>query len=261
LSGFRAFHAEVVRLRDEVLRQPWIAGAGGGGGGSTGASGATTEASGAGRDRVFGIQAELDGVLQRLEAAARTAGGSRGGSRMRDAGYFMAALADEIFLTLSWDGNEAWSQHLLEGRLYASHAAGETVFARAEQILSGGEDREMAAVILCALALGFEGQFRGRGAAGERAIRDLKARLLSFIHRGSPGAGGAAGDGLFPQVYQHTLETQPVVRLPRVASWTLLVVALIVVQLLVSHWVWVNISASIRQVTDGLVWLQGGPSL
>jgi type VI secretion system protein ImpK len=179
---------------------------------------------------------------------------------MRDAGYFMAALADEIFLTLPWDGKEAWSQHLLEGRLYESHAAGETVFARAEQVLGGGEDRETAAVILCALALGFEGQFRGRGAAGERAIRDLKGRLLSFIHRGGLG-GSQGGDGLFPQVYQHTLETQPVVRLPRVASWTLLVVFLIALQLVISHWVWVDLSASIREVTQGLVWLQDGPQL
>lgn len=250
LAAFRTFHAEVVRLREGVERQPWM-------GGSESGSGPDGTSGPSARDRVLGIQAELDAVLKRLEAGARAASGSRGGQQMREAGYFMVALADEVFLTLAWDGKDAWNQLLLEGRLYGSHAAGETVFSRAEQILAAGQDREMAAVVLCALALGFEGQHRGRGEPGMRAIRDLKGRLLRFTQRDGPPTE-TSEDGLFPQVYRYTIETQPLTRLPRVASWTLVIGLLVGLQLLISHWVWVDLSASIRQVTEGLVWLQGG---
>jgi type VI secretion system protein ImpK len=250
LSGFRSFHSEVMRLREGVEKLPWI-----------GKDPAEQEGRGAApTDRVLSMQAELLALIQQLEVQARASGGVRAGMRMREAGYFMAALADEIFLTLSWDGREGWSQHLLEGRLYQSHSAGETVFTRAEQILAVGEDRELASVILCALALGFEGQYRGRGEPGLKILDDFKTRLLSFISGG--GSVGSTGtDRLFPQAYQHTLETEPRTRLPRVATWVLIVLTLVGVQLLISHWVWVDLSATIREVTQEMEWLQGDISL
>jgi hypothetical protein len=63
--------------------------------------------------------------MQALEAGRR--GGEYGVLYYKEAQYVMAALADEIFLTLDWTGRDTWRSDLLETRLFGTYDAGEKV--------------------------------------------------------------------------------------------------------------------------------------
>lgn len=81
-----------------------------------------------------------------------------------DARYLKAALADEVLLNTQWIGRDSWTTHLLEAALFRTSVAGEQVFERIEQLLSNREPslRPIASLYLSALALGFQGKYRGR---------------------------------------------------------------------------------------------------
>ncbi len=243
LSSFREFYAELLALRDEVEGDPWSASAGA----------LPDEVAAARKARLAAIQGKLSATLQRLEVEARRIGGERAGRRISQAGYVMAALADEHFLNLDWEGRDLWAQNLLESRLYGTHMAGEQVFERAEALLRERDDREMAAIYLLALSLGFEGEHRGRGASGAEALRDLKGRLLAFVSPG--GSEMESTSELFPQSYLHTLAGEPQTRLPRVATWSLILLGVMGVYLLISHLVWMNVSGAVREIADAIDWL------
>lgn len=245
LSSFRRFYALLVEVVEEVEADPWGASA----------RSLPAEVAGARQERVTSIQGRLRALLQEMEAEARRVGGDREGRRFSDAAYVMAALADEAFLALDWEGRQLWSQSLLETRLFGTHVAGERVFDRAEALLRERDDREMAAVLLLALSLGFEGRHRGRGEDGHAAIRELKSRLLAFTASGGvePGSDGR----LFPQAYAHTLAGKGEVQLPRVMRWSLVLAAVLLVYLVVSHALWVDASAEVRDVAERIGGMRG----
>jgi type VI secretion system protein ImpK len=241
LSSFRTFYALLIELQEAVEADPWAASA----------RSLPEEVSGARQARVTEIQGRLRDLIQRMETEARQAGGEREGRRFSDAAYVMAALADESFLALDWEGRQIWAQSLLESRLFGTHVAGERVFERAETLLRDRDDREMATVMLLALSLGFEGQHRGRGSEGHAAVQDLKARLLAF----TSGGGGPVSDAphLFPQAYAHTLQGKGEVHLPRVTRWSLVLAAVLVAYLLGSHVLWLDASSSIRTLAEEIL--------
>ena len=61
--------------------------------------------------------------------------GPLGAEFHREAVYVMAALTDEMFLHLDWEGVDFWLGHLFEARFFHSNLAGEQFFLRIEQLL------------------------------------------------------------------------------------------------------------------------------
>ena len=100
-----------------------------------------------------------------------------------DARYLKAALADEILLNTQWVGREQWTAHLLESALFRTNIAGDLVFRRIEQILSDREPsrRDMARLYLFALALGFQGKYRGAGQVDR--LRSFREELFQFVYQ------------------------------------------------------------------------------
>lgn len=129
----------------------------------------------------------------------------------------MAAVADEAFLLeLDWPGREAWLAILLEARLFRTRDAGSFVFDVADRLVRAGTrgalERDVAAVLLFALRLGFQGRLRGTEAQAE--LQAYRARLSRLAHEGTPGDGHA-----FPQAYAYCIRAADDARLAPLRPW------------------------------------------
>ncbi|HEX7242631.1 MAG TPA: DotU family type IV/VI secretion system protein [Longimicrobiaceae bacterium] len=237
LAAFREFYGEVIALRDRVLSDPWA--------GALRAQGDDER-----RERGIAAAQELCGRLvalaERQGREARRLGLEGGAGTYREAQYVMAALADEVFLGLDWEGREAWGAGPLESRLFGSYFAGEMFFRRVDDLLRDQQevDREIAAVYLMALSLGFQGRYRGTARIGE--LERYRRELFPFVFGRQPTLH-EGGRTLFPQASAHTLEDPARLRLPPVAPWVAAVAAMVLVYLLVAHGLWLDATRGLAE--------------
>ncbi len=202
------------------------------------------------RDMADPIRRHLISVLEGQVPESRRRGGEYGVGYYRDAQYAMAALADEIFLTLDWPGREAWRGRLLEYELFGSYTAGETLFERVDRLLKDRDpaDGELAAVYLLSLALGFRGKFRDADDGGQ--IEYYRRQLFGFLYQGRPDLD-REDRRLFSEAYAHTLTRDEGERLPYIRRWLWLMLGIVLVFLLASVVVWEVFTADLgREVAD-----------
>lgn len=183
--------------------------------------------------------------LQTLES-------KRDGSRFElesiaDARYLKAALADEVLLNTHWIGRDSWTDHLLEASLFRTSIAGERVFERIEEVLSQREPsrRDIAKLYLFALALGFQGKFRGMGESARFA--GYREELFQFVYQRQPELT-VRDRVLTPQAYGSTLSHIAARKLPTLSRWTVVFLLSLVALLAISEMLWVWQSWPVRQV-------------
>jgi type VI secretion system protein ImpK len=162
----------------------------------------------------------------------------------RDGEYVMATLADELFiLEIPWPGAKHWHRYLLEQRLYGSDCSGQEFFTRLEVLLQDKSQdlllKDLAAVYLFAIRMGFAGTHRGR--TRYRELEKYQRALLSFIGRERNSLP------LFGQSYAHTVNEVAALRLAPVAPWKKGAVLVFLVYILASYWVW---SSSVRMLVE-----------
>ncbi|HET7321044.1 MAG TPA: DotU family type IV/VI secretion system protein, partial [Longimicrobiaceae bacterium] len=189
-------------------------------------------------------------LLQKQAAEAGMRRGERGAAMYREAQYVMAALADEIFLHLEWEGREAWASNLLETRIFGTHLAGERIFQRIEQLLADRDaaHREIEVVYLLALSLGFEGRYRG---VGRDELERLRTGLYELVFPRQPSL--IRGERrLFPQTYMHTLDRSDPIRMPATARWVVALVAVITLYVAAAHGVWLHVTHDLRQMNASI---------
>ncbi len=164
-----------------------------------------------------------------------------------DARYLKAVLADEILLNTSWAGRERWSAHLLESTLFRTNVAGDLVFGRIEQLLSDREPsrRNVARLYLFALAMGFQGRFRGADA--EARLRSYREELYEFVYQRRADLGGR--DRVLAQAaYANTLSHVAPRKLPTVSRWAVIFLLSLASLLAVSEILWLWQSWPVRGV-------------
>jgi type VI secretion system protein ImpK len=239
LTQFREFYREVARLKrtveyaapvsaaEEMIFSSFAASAGGGG--STSALSAISEPGPA----VTGVWQQLLSLLERQSLEAGQ-GGAFAFEVYREAQYVMAALADEVFLHLDWEGKSSWP--LIESRLFHTHMAGEEVFTRIDRLLQRRDPfyLDLAAVYFMALSLGFQGRYRG---GEDQRPLEYRRQLFRMIYRRDPNLFTAAGP-LFPQTYRNTLDKSEVKRLPAQWVWLWLVPLVLVMWIGISQYTW-----------------------
>ncbi|WP_266171055.1 DotU family type IV/VI secretion system protein [Dyella subtropica] len=123
----------------------------------------------------------------------------------RRARYAMVALADEIFiLNQPWPAAEYWPEYLLEYAVAGTRIAGRKFFDYVQAQLDCRErttlDADLAAVLLLALQLGFQGMYRGK--EGQAALRSYRAKLYPLA---SGRKLGGDEPRMFAQAYEHTV--------------------------------------------------------
>lgn len=235
---FREFYADVVRLKRAVLADPWGIGA---------RKEAAGEAEALEGTAVRSVSQRLLELLERQARAAGRRGGEPGAAFYREAQYVMAALADEVFLNMDWAGKAAWESNLLETRLFGSHMAGELFFGRLDALLTDRDAvyRDVAAVYLMALCLGFQGKYRGTSRLDE--LDGYRKRLFAFVFKRQPSL--LKGERrLFPQAYDHTARETSAPRLPHTGRWMVALAAVSLVYLLVSHGLWRDVTLPLREI-------------
>lgn len=185
--------------------------------------------------------------MQALEAGRR--GGEYGVLYYKEAQYVMAALADEVFLTLDWPGRDAWRSDLLETRLFGSYDAGEKFYRRLETLLKTGDriQSEIAVVYLMALTLGFRGRYGG--GRHEDRILEYRRRLYYYIYRKRPDLADPS-HRLSDQAYRHTSTVATSRMLPSPARWIWLLALVFVLYLFASHFVFQETLAPLIDALD-----------
>jgi len=189
------------------------------------------------------VRTRLLAILKTQDAeVARLAGGSAPPT-YREAHYLMAALADDVFLRLSWDGAASWMWRPLELELYGTRCAGRLVFERIDRLMAAADpDRELAAIYLIALSLGFEGQFAGR--SDRTRLQQYHRQLRELI----AGERDTLDRPLVPDCYAHTmvLGRGPLLQDVRAWGWAAAIVA--AVWLIGSTLAWRHVSAPVAAV-------------
>jgi type VI secretion system protein ImpK len=167
-----------------------------------------------------------------------------------DARYLKAVLADEILLNTEWTGRDRWTAYLLESTLFRTNVAGDLVFRKIEQLLSDREPsrRSVARLYLFALAMGFQGKFRGTEAAPQ--LRSYREELYEFIYQRRADLGGR-DRVLADAAYANTLSHVAPRKLPTVSRWTVVFVLAFVSMLAISELLWLWQSWPVRQALHG----------
>jgi len=232
MACFADFYAEVARIRQAVAKGRLAAFLADGKAVSFGSANAIAAA----------VAERLASLLQQQAKQIRQGGNEAEIKAYRQAQFVMAALADEVLLLeLEWSGNAAWSDELLERRLFGTSSAGRDFFQLLDRLLQlRGRSRlltELGSVYLLALQLGFKGRYRSR--AGEGVIARYRARLLRFIGWGDQGGDD---DLMFPHAYQHVISDRVGVRLAPLSRWLTIIGAVLLVYLLASSIIWLVVT-------------------
>jgi type VI secretion system protein ImpK len=197
-------------------------------------------------ERVTSIWNRTLTMLEQQMVEATRMAGPAGAEFHRQALYVMAALADETFVHLDWEGRDYWLNHLLEWRIFRSHSAGDLFFRGIEDLLKREDDSavEVASVYLMALALGFRGKYWSQ--ERQPLLDSYRARLFAFIARRDPELAQPV-QRLFPQAYRNTIQTSAPLKLvtPRPWLWALGIVFL--VWIVAAHLLWWNLTGPMSQ--------------
>jgi len=217
IDKFQQFYGEVLKLQARVAAGAWIF------------NGTESVTESAAKESPSAVWRRLVSILERQSLDAGLEGGDFAVEIYRRAQYAMAALADEVFLTLEWAGRDAWREHLLEAKFFATHRAGEEMFERIEDLLRDKDSlyAELGRVYLMVLALGFQGKYRGRP-EGEEALQNYRKRLFRFVFNRDPVAVHG-NERVAPQAYSSTLDAARSTELPYLRPWIWAIVLAFVV--------------------------------
>jgi type VI secretion system protein ImpK len=130
--------------------------------------------------------------------------------------FAMVSLADELLIIdLDWPGKAHWHEVLLEEQLFQTCSAGEMFFDEVEYMLADGDydamERELAALQLLALRLGFAGRYRG----DEEQLEYYRKKLFHIVNRGQKELEIAISE----QAYGQCLMSEQEQRLAPLTNW------------------------------------------
>ncbi len=255
LARFREFYHEVIRLKQQIASTGWMASP------SPVAVAAVEQPAMAVAEAPVGDDAagetgtentEIDEpenvanqvwqrllyLLERQEISANRFGGEYVRELYKDAQFVMAALADETFLQLNWEGRESWHSNLLEAKLFQTHAAGDIFFQKVDTLLKHRDpvQADLAKVYLMALAFGFQGKFRGQEQGQER-LDFYRRELFNFIFHRSPDILSESKH-FCPEAYLHNIGEGVGLKLEHPQKWFLYLALVLAVLFFVSHNIW-----------------------
>ncbi|HEX8775469.1 MAG TPA: DotU family type IV/VI secretion system protein [Pyrinomonadaceae bacterium] len=191
----------------------------------------------------------LASLLQRQYEMARRYGGAYRAESYRKAQFVMVALADEIFLREDWKDKGIWVENLLESKIFDTHTAGEVFFENIDFILQGQDpDRDLAAVYLMALSLGFKGKYydRDRG-----QLATYRRRLFVHICGREPNLDDETRR-LFPEAYYYNVREESQRKLSDPRKWLLVLGLVVIVYTAATHAFWVEFTLDLNKVNQNI---------
>jgi type VI secretion system protein ImpK len=174
--------------------------------------------------------------------------------------YLKAAIADEFLLSRPWPGQSRFTETLIETRLFGSSISGDKIFEQIDALLAetSGPPPQMAPLYLFAIAIGFEGRYRGIQA--DRNLQPLRDALFRKIYRREPAlAPGLASQPvnaervLSPQAYRYPLSNIVPVRFFRFSRGFVGFIGVMLLLLVLSEVLWRVTSAPVRKALEPAV--------
>jgi len=171
--------------------------------------------------------------------------------------YLKAAMADELLLSEAWSGRPFFTSYLVETRLFGSSLAGDKIFDRISQLLGDTSSRaqQLAPLYLFAVAIGFQGRFRGPDA--DDSLIPIRDALYRKIYRREPllksdlAEQPAFADRVISeQAYQSVLSNMEPVRFFRFSQSSLIFIGSLLALLILSQILWRWSSSPLRQALD-----------
>ena len=207
LKQFREFYTEVIKLKQIIFVPEKVAIL------ANGEESLADSASSVAWNRLVEL-------LEQQQRVAIQLGGEYW-TLYEEARYVMVALADEILLHSDWEGRYAWNFNLLEERFFQSHIAGDLFFDKLNALMAHRDQGkiELAKIYLMALALGFQGRYRGGD--NEGVLHAQRRRLYSYIFQ-SDLLLERKDSELFPDAHKNVLSGNAgLKKLPPVRKWAL----------------------------------------
>ncbi len=173
-------------------------------------------------------------------------------NKFEDAKYLKAAVADELLLTKKWPGQKFFTDYLIETSIFGTSIAGEKIFDEIELILESppGREPEIEQLYLFALAIGFEGKYKGFNS--EKEINNTLNELFSHITRREPALGPKKVDSkqqlrlLGRQPYQNTISNIKPIRIFKISKQSIIFLISFITLLVLSEVLWVWFSSPLR---------------
>lgn len=217
LPRFQEFYSELLRLQEQIGAAPEL----------------PPEA----------VSQPLGELLERQAEEARASIDPLEFEVYREAQYVMAALADEIFAHLGWNGRQNWES--LELRLFRASAAGELFFRKLDWLLQHNDavHVDLARIYLYALILGFQGKFRDTADAA--ALAAYRQKLFVMIFGKSPSLYREKID-LFALAPLQPVAEDVVPLLPSPRLWIALPAAVILLWIGLSFLLWGRIAHPVK---------------
>jgi type VI secretion system protein ImpK len=118
-------------------------------------------------------------LARRVYRSVIAQAGGAGKQQAQAVQYAFVALLDEQLLFTDWSGQSGWQSTPLEFRLFGSRTAGEALPDEIERVLAEqlAPERDLAAVYLMALVLGFRGRLRRDPGHYEHCCTSLFAQV------------------------------------------------------------------------------------
>ena len=198
----------------------------------------------------------LVALFQRQAITAWKNGGSYGAEFYKEAQYVMVALADEIFLHMQWEGQRAWVTNLLEAKIFRTHAAGQFFFEKLDRLLREQNPvyKDLAAVYLMALSLGFKGKYYGMDDRGKLARYRLQ--LFTFIYGREPDLDDETRY-VFPEAYYHNVREESQRKLSDPRKWILVLLLVMVVYVTATQMFWMQFTQEVNTVNQSITKIIG----
>ncbi len=205
---------------------------------------------------VSSVRAQLDGLMLASVASAQDAG--KLAAEVQDALFAVVALADEILLAASWSGAAEWPRYLLQKRHFDVSNAGDSFFAKLEQLGPHSEARE---VYYFCLGMGFAGRYGYDRNA--KALADVKQANLQLLQRDALNRNHGAvltedmQKFMFPEGYNRNMDVGDAARTNKAGRWGLRFAALPLNAVLIPNGVLCILYAAFHiilwQTTSGLL--------
>jgi type VI secretion system protein ImpK len=171
---------------------------------------------------------------------------------LQQARYLMACFADDVLGRGEAGHGAAWRSASLESNLFRSDAGDSEIFQRIDKLLEVGDPgrRELAALYLMALALGFRGRLEAE--SGAVTLQAYRNRLLALAAPERQGADAARW--ISPTAYRHTASGKEKELLPNLKLWGWIAGGAVILLLVVSSLVFSEhtggIAASVERILE-----------
>lgn len=175
--------------------------------------------------------------------------GEFGRSNFKEAMYIMAAMADEVFLTLGWPGRNIWQKNLLETQFFQTQIAGELFFDRLDALLASPDSvkNELAMLYLLSLSLGFRGKYSQHDDLGK--IQWYKKQLFHMLNHHTSDLYQPGRKHMANAPYEHNFTLPPAKSLPDVRSWVFTMGGVVGMYFFVTYILWYKV---VRDIDEAL---------